>query len=123
MISALSTAVVPEEALVKRQLELEETYKIRGIERARKLITDALQNGGIMNLPMTQRMLTSAYEVAAAAIDEMRNVKAPGIGGKYRRFLRLIPPADDAAYAHFGIRGGCCSYRRDAKCQSPRHRR
>jgi DNA-directed RNA polymerase len=91
MISALNTVVVPEEALVKRQLELEETYKIRGIERARKLITDALQNGGIMNLPMTQRMLTSAYEVAAAAIDEMRNVKAPGIGGKYRRFLRLIP--------------------------------
>lgn len=91
MISALNTVVVPEEALVKRQLELEETYKICGIERARKLITDALQNGGIMNLPMTQRMLTSAYEVAAAAIEEMRNVKAPGIGGKYRRFLRLVP--------------------------------
>lgn len=91
MISALNTVVVPEEALVKRQLELEEAYKIRGIERARKLITDALQNGGIMNLPMTQRMLTSAYEVAAAAIEEMRNVKAPGIGGKYRRFLRLVP--------------------------------
>ena len=64
MISALNTVVVPEEALVKRQLELEETYKIRGIERARKLITDALQNGGIMNLPMTQRMLTSAYEIS-----------------------------------------------------------
>ncbi len=85
MISALNTVVVPEEALVKRQLELEETYKIRGIERARKLITDALQNGGIMNLPMTQRMLTSAYEVAAAAIDEMRNVKAPG-------HWREVPP-------------------------------
>lgn len=91
MISALNTVVVPEEALVKRQLELEETYKIRGIERARKLITDALQNGGIMNLPMTQRMLASAYDVASAAIEEMRNVKAPGIGGKYRRFLRLVP--------------------------------
>ncbi len=52
---------------------------------------EAAQRQPIMNLPMTQRMLTSAYEVAAAAIDEMRNVKAPGIGGKYRRFLRLIP--------------------------------
>ena len=58
MISALNTVVVPEEALVKRQLELEEAYKIRGIERARKLITDGLQNGGMMNLAMKQGMLT-----------------------------------------------------------------
>ncbi|CAK1256964.1 hypothetical protein K40PH129C1_LOCUS42 [Klebsiella phage vB_Kpn_K40PH129C1] len=49
MISALNTVMNPEAELVQRQLELEETYKIRGIERARKLITDALQNGGIMN--------------------------------------------------------------------------
>ena len=40
MISALNTVVVPEEALVERQLELEETYKIRGIERARKLLAE-----------------------------------------------------------------------------------
>lgn len=91
MISALNTVMHPEEELVKRQIQLEETYKTRGIERARKLITDALSNGGVMNLPMAQRMLASAYSTAEEAIDAIRNEKVPGVAAKYRRFLRLVP--------------------------------
>ncbi len=91
MISALNTVMNPEEALVQRQIQLEEYYKVRGIERAKKLVTDALSGGSIMNLPLAQRMLTAAYDTASAAIEQVRQEKTAGVGAKYRRFLRLIP--------------------------------
>lgn len=91
MISALNTVMNPEEELVRRQIQIEQDYERRGIERARALIESSMQNGGIMNLPMAQRMLGAAYETASTAIEEVRNERHSGVGGKYRKFLRLIP--------------------------------
>lgn len=91
MISALNTVMNPEEELVRRQIQIEQDYERRGIERARALLESSMQNGGIMNLPMAQRMLAAAYETASTAIEEVRNERHSGVGGKYRKFLRLIP--------------------------------
>ena len=91
MISALNTVVNPEEELVQRQIQLEEDYTRRGIARARAMIEDALANGGIMNLPLSQRMLSACFETASNAIEAVRSEKTSGVGGKYRKFLRLLP--------------------------------
>lgn len=79
------------EAQVQRQVELEQEYRTRGLERSRRLVREAIQGGRISTLPAAQRLIAAAYDAVASELDRIKAEKSPGIGGKYRALLRQVP--------------------------------
>lgn len=79
------------EQRVERQLELEKEYRTRSLKKSRELVQKALDANNLSSLPKVSRMIAAAYDTVAAGIDAMKVQKAPGIGGKYRSVIRLVP--------------------------------
>ncbi|USL89769.1 DNA-directed RNA polymerase [Vibrio phage vB_VpaP_M9] len=73
-----------------RQELIEETFKTEAIERSRKAVLDALENGRATELTPVQRLLNAAYDGVSARIDELKASKTRGVGAKYRGYIRLV---------------------------------
>ena len=80
-----------QEQKAARQIEIENTFRTRNIERSRKLMRDAIENGRAHELSPVARMIAAAYDTVAAAIDKLKAEKSAGQGAKYRAFFRMIP--------------------------------
>lgn len=78
-------------AMVERQVQLEQEYRTRGLDRSQKLMQEAIQEQRVSTLPAAQRLIAAAYDTVAAEIDKTKAEKVPGVGGRYRAFLRLAP--------------------------------
>lgn len=79
------------EQRVERQIQLEKDYRTRSLNKSRELVKKALASGNISSLPKVSRMIAAAYDTVAEGIDTMKGQKAPGVGGKYRSIIRLVP--------------------------------
>lgn len=78
------------EAKVERQLEIEQAARTRAIDRSRKAVKDALDKGRASELLPVSRLISAAFGTVADEIEKVKNDKAPGKGGKYRKYLRLV---------------------------------
>lgn len=78
-------------AMAERQVQLEQEYRTRGLDRSQKLIQEAIVEQRVSTLPAAQRLIAAAYDTVAAEIDKTKAEKVPGVGGRYRAFLRLAP--------------------------------
>lgn len=87
------------EARTERQIQLEQDYRTRGLDRSKALIQEAVRDGRVSTLPAAQRLIAAAYDTVAAAIDKTKAEKTPGVGGRYRAFLRMVPTKVLAAMA------------------------
>lgn len=78
------------EVLVQRQLEIENKARTRAIDRSRKAVRDALDGGRASELLPVQRLISAAFSSVTDSIEATKNDKSRGIGGKYRKLLRLV---------------------------------
>ncbi|UNA01160.1 DNA-directed RNA polymerase [Erwinia phage Loshitsa2] len=78
------------EALVQRQLDIENKARTRAIDRSRKAVKDALDGGRASELLPVQRLISAAFSTVSDSIDGIKADKTRGVGGKYRKHLRLI---------------------------------
>lgn len=79
------------EERTERQLQLEQQYRTRSLERSRSLVQKAMEAGKLSTLPPVQRMIAAAYDTVEAGINSIKAEKSAGIGGKYRQLLRMVP--------------------------------
>lgn len=79
------------EQRAERQIKLEQDYRTRSLTKSREMVTKALQEGRSSSLPKVQRMIAAAYDTVAEHINNTKQEKAAGVGGKYRTFLRMVP--------------------------------
>lgn len=84
---------VPEslEQLAQRQIDLEQQYKTRSIQRSRRIVQDAIEHGRAADIAPVRRIVAAAYDTVSKQIDALKAQKTAGVGGKYRAILRLIP--------------------------------
>lgn len=78
------------ESLVTRQLEIEQKARTRAIDRSRKAVKDALEGGRASELLPVQRLISAAFSTVTDSIEAVKADKTRGVGGKYRKHLRLI---------------------------------
>lgn len=78
------------EAAVARQLEIEQKARTRAIDRSRKAVKDALEGGRASELMPVQRLISAAFSTVTDSIEAVKADKTRGVGGKYRKHLRLI---------------------------------
>ena len=78
------------EQQVERQLEIEQNAKTRAIARSRLAVKEALDKGRASDLLPVQRLISAAFGSVAQSIDEIKNTKVTGVGGKFRVFIRKV---------------------------------
>lgn len=78
------------ESAVARQLEIEQKARTRAIDRSRKAVKDALEGGRASELLPVQRLISAAFSTVTDSIEAIKADKTRGVGGKYRKHLRLI---------------------------------
>lgn len=78
------------EDLVQRQLDIENKARTRAIDRSRKAVKDALDGGRASELLPVQRLISAAFGTVVDSIDAVKADKTRGVGGKYRKHLRLV---------------------------------
>lgn len=78
------------EAKVERQFEIENKARTRAIDRSRKAVKDALDSGRASELLPVSRLISAAFSSVSDEIEKIKAEKAPGVGGKYRKFLKLV---------------------------------
>lgn len=78
------------ESAVARQLEIEQKARTRAIDRSRKAVKDALEGGRASELLPVQRLISAAFSTVTDSIEAVKADKTRGVGGKYRKHLRLI---------------------------------
>lgn len=78
------------EALVQRQLDIENKARTRAIDRSRKAVKDALDGGRASELLPVQRLISAAFSTVTDSIESIKADKTRGVGGKYRKHIRAV---------------------------------
>ena len=78
------------ESLVQRQLDIENKARTRAIDRSRKAVKDALDGGRASELLPVQRLISAAFSAVSDGIESIKADKTRGVGGKYRKHLRMV---------------------------------
>lgn len=78
------------EALVQRQLDIENKAKTRAIDRSRQAVRDALDKGRASELLPVQRLISAAFSTVADSIEALKANNTRGVSGKYRKFIRSL---------------------------------
>lgn len=78
--------------LLQRQIELEEEYSTASLVAGQKQVLDAFQQGRAADIGQGRILLAKAFEVALEDFTEFLKVPTRGVGGKYKRLLKIASP-------------------------------
>ena len=78
--------------LYQRQLELEEEYSNASIAAGQKQVLDAFKQGRATDVGSGRILLAKSFELAVEAFKEFLKVPVRGVGGKYRKLLKIADP-------------------------------
>ena len=91
MGSTMSDRKIPvTEAMVERQIAIEEEARTRAIQRSRAAVKQALEGGRASELLPVSKLIGAAFETVSQEIDSIKASKVAGVGGKYRKYVRLV---------------------------------
>jgi len=74
------------------QLELEQQYSNESIARTQRSLLDSFERGRAADTGPARRIVSSLFEEATKAIEDMLNERTAGLGGKYRSLIRIVKP-------------------------------
>ena len=78
--------------LYQRQLSLEEEYSNASIAAGQKQVLDAFKQGRATDVGSGRILLAKSFELAVEAFKEFLKVPVRGVGGKYRKLLKIADP-------------------------------
>lgn len=79
-------------SLYQRQIELEEEYSTMSLVAGQQQILDAFKQGRVTDVGTGRLVLAKAYQAGLAHFLEFLEIKTRGVGGKYKRLLRIAAP-------------------------------
>ena len=79
-------------SLYQRQVELEDEYSTASLIAGQQLILDAFEQGRAADVGTGRILLAKAFEAALTQFQAYVSKPTTGIGGKYKKLLRIAPP-------------------------------
>lgn len=79
-------------SLYQRQIELEEEYSTASLVAGQQQILDAFKQGRITDVGTGRLVLAKAYQAGLEHFLEFLEIKTRGMGGKFKRLLRIAAP-------------------------------
>ena len=95
--------------LYQRQIDLEEEYSTASLVAGQKQVLDAFEQGRAADIGQGRILLAKSFEVALNDVTEWLKVPTRGVGGKYKRLLKIAPLDVIVMAALREIINGCAS--------------